>query len=147
MREPQGILRSGLSTISSLMFNLTDWLPWNRDGGTGPAGLVLARPLFSPDNYRRSGFEYVLKWMQMALYRPDCNSNDCKLPSTQVTTAYRPIAGRHSGVKDALYLRLLPSLAWFPASSHSDAAVTAWFISLRTFGESYVLLDDGTWNF
>ena len=34
-------------------------------------------------------------------------------------------------------------LAWFPASSRSDAAVTAWFTSLRTFGDSCAWLGVG----
>ena len=92
----------------------------------------------------------------MALYRPDCDSNDCELPSGQATPSilargvaceaaalpfsavYCPIAARSSGVNEALYFRFLPHLACFPASSHSNAAVTAWFTSLRTFGDSCV---------
>ena len=92
----------------------------------------------------------------MALYKPDCDSNDCELPSGQATPSilargvvcevaalqfsavYRPIAVRSSGVKEALYFRFLPRLAGFPASSRSNAAVTAWFTSLRTFADSCV---------
>ena len=92
----------------------------------------------------------------MALYKSDCNSNDCELPSGQATpsilargvaceaaalpfsAAYHPIAVRSSGMKEALYFRFLPRLACFPASSRSNAAVTAWLTSLRTFGDSCV---------
>ena len=91
----------------------------------------------------------------MAPYKQDCDSNDCELPSGQATpsilargvaceaaalpfsAAYRPIAARSSGVKEA-YFRFLPCLACFPASSRSNAAVTAWFTSLRTFADSCV---------
>ena len=64
----------------------------------------------------------------MALYKPDCDSNDCELSSGQATpsilargvaceaaalpfsAAYRPIAARSSRVKEALYFRFY--LAW-----------------------------------
>ena len=35
--------------------------------------------------YRRSGFDCVVKRLRMALYKPDCDSNDCELPSGQAT--------------------------------------------------------------
>ena len=70
----------------------------------------------------------------MMLYKPDYDCNDFELPSGQATPSilavYHPIAAQSSGVKDALYIRFLPCLAWFPASSCSNAAVTAWFTSL-----------------
>ena len=65
----------------------------------------------------------------MAPYRPDCDSNDCELPSGQATpsilargvaceaaalpfsAAYHPIAARSSGVKEALYFFAF-YLAW-----------------------------------
>ena len=34
--------------------------------------------------YRRSGFDCVVKRLRMALYKTDCDSNDCELPSGQV---------------------------------------------------------------
>ena len=33
--------------------------------------------------YRRSGLDYVVKQLRMALYKPDCDFNDCELPSGQ----------------------------------------------------------------
>ena len=33
--------------------------------------------------YRRSGFNCVVKRLRMALYKPDCDFNDCELPSVQ----------------------------------------------------------------
>ena len=33
--------------------------------------------------YRRSGFDCVVKRLRMALYKPDCDFNDCELPSGQ----------------------------------------------------------------
>ena len=35
--------------------------------------------------YNRSDFECVVKRLRMVLYKPDCNSNDCKLQSGQAT--------------------------------------------------------------
>ena len=52
--------------------------------------------------------------------------------------AYSQIAARSSGVKEALYFPFLPRLACLHASSRSNAALTAWFTSLRTFGDSCV---------
>ena len=82
----------------------------------------------------------------MALCKPHCDSNDCKLPSMVLNfltaavlpflAAYHPITVQSSGVKDTLYFRILPCLAWFSASSPSNAAVIAWFTSIRTFGDS-----------
>ena len=44
--------------------------------------------------YRRSGFDCVVKRLRMALYKPDCDSNDCELPSGQATpsilASFRP---------------------------------------------------------
>ena len=34
--------------------------------------------------YRRTGFDYVVKQLRMALYKPDCDFNDCELPSGQI---------------------------------------------------------------
>ena len=31
--------------------------------------------------YHRSGFDCVVKRLRMALYKPDCDFNDCELPS------------------------------------------------------------------
>ena len=53
------------------------------------------------------------------------------------------MAARSSGVKDVLYLRFVPCLAWVLTSSRSNAPVTAWFTSLRTFGDSYAWLGVG----
>ena len=39
--------------------------------------------------------------------------------------------------------RFLPRLAWFTGSSHSNAAVTVWLTSLRTFGDSWAWLSVG----
>ena len=36
-------------------------------------------------HYRRPGFDCVVKRLRMALYKPDCDSNDCELPSGQAT--------------------------------------------------------------
>ena len=33
--------------------------------------------------YRRPGFDCVVKLLQMALYKRDCDFNDCELPSGQ----------------------------------------------------------------
>ena len=33
--------------------------------------------------YRRSDFDCVVKRLRMALYKPDCDFNDCELPSGQ----------------------------------------------------------------
>ena len=33
--------------------------------------------------YRRLGFDCVVKRLRMALYKPDCDFNDCELPSGQ----------------------------------------------------------------
>ena len=35
--------------------------------------------------YCRSGFECVVKQLWMVLYKPDCDSNDCKLPNEKAT--------------------------------------------------------------
>ena len=53
---------------------------------------------------------------------------------------------RYSGLRDALYFRLLPRLAWFPTLSRFNAAVTACFTSLRTFGDRYARLGVGRLN-
>ena len=97
--------------------------------------------------YCRLRFECIVKRLWMVLYKSDCNSNDCELPSLVLNfltttvlpflAVYLPIVMRSSGVKDALYFCFLPHLAWFTASSRSDAAVTTWFTSLRTFGDSW----------
>ena len=33
--------------------------------------------------YRRLGFDCVVKRLRMSLYKPDCDFNDCELPSRQ----------------------------------------------------------------
>ena len=33
--------------------------------------------------YHRSGYDCVVKRLRMALYKPDCDFNDCELPSEQ----------------------------------------------------------------
>ena len=38
--------------------------------------------------YHRSGFKCAVKWLQMVLYKPYYDSNDCKLPSGQVTPSF-----------------------------------------------------------
>ena len=45
--------------------------------------------------YRRTDFEHVVKQFQMALYQPDCNSNDCELPSRQPTPSINSTFRRH----------------------------------------------------
>ena len=35
--------------------------------------------------YHKSGFECVVKQLWMVLYKEDCDSNDCELPSRQAT--------------------------------------------------------------
>ena len=35
--------------------------------------------------YRRLGFECVVKRLQMVLYKPDCDSNNCELPNEKAT--------------------------------------------------------------
>ena len=79
----------------------------------------------------------------MALYKPDCDSNDCELPSGQATPSSSSTILKHE--RHVLLVATL--LAWFPNSSHSNAAVTAWFTSLRTFGDSYTWLGVGRFNF
>ena len=93
----------------------------------------------------------------MVLCKPDCDSNDRKLRSVILkfltaaallfSAAYRPITARSSGVKAMLYFHFLSRLAWFHASSHSNAAITAWFSSLRPFGDSCTWLGIGRLSF
>ena len=94
--------------------------------------------------YHRTGFECVVKWLQMALYKADCNSNDCKLPSRQATPSSSSTILRY---ERCIVLSLFTLLAWFPNSSRSNAAVTARFTSLRTFGDSCVWLGVGRFTF
>ena len=79
----------------------------------------------------------------MALYKPDCDSNDCELPSGQATPSILARGVACEAARGVGYFRFLPRLAWFPASSRSNAAVTAWFTSLRTFGDSCAWLGVG----
>ena len=41
--------------------------------------------------YCRSGSECIVKQLQMLLYKPDCNSNDCELPNEKATPSILPI--------------------------------------------------------
>ena len=83
----------------------------------------------------------------MALYKPDCQCNDCELPSGLATPSCSSTILWH---ERRVVLSLFTSLSWFPNSSPSSAAVTAWYTSLRTFGDSCTWLGVGslllTWN-
>ena len=96
----------------------------------------------------------------MALYKPNCKSNDCKwrytsqianllIANCQVSKPHPPVAMRSIGMKDALYFWFLPCWLGSPIL-HTNAAVTAWFTSLRTFGNICTWLGVGrftlTWN-
>ena len=62
------------------------------------------------------------------------------------SVAYLPILARSSGVNDFVYFRFVPVL-WLLSSSHPNAAVTAWFTSLKMFVGSWVWLDVGRLDF
>ena len=48
--------------------------------------IILANTVFyNTILYCRSGFDCVVKRLRMALYKPDCDFNDCELPSGQYT--------------------------------------------------------------
>ena len=94
--------------------------------------------------YCRTGFECVVKWLWMALYKPDCDCNDCELLSGQATPSSSSAILRH---ERHVVLLLFTLLAWFPNFSCSNAAVTVWFTSLRTFGDSCAWLVVGRFTF
>jgi len=62
------------------------------------------------------------------------------------SAVYLPILAQSSGVNDFVYFRFVPALG-LRSSSRPNAAVTAWFTSLRMFGGSWVWLDVGRLDF
>ena len=80
----------------------------------------------------------------MALYKLDCDSNAYELPSRQLTPSSSSTILRH---ERCVVLLLFSFLAWFPNSSCSNAAVTAWFTTLTTFGDNCAWLGVGRFTF
>ena len=78
------------------------------------------------------------------MYKADCDSNDCELTSGQATPFSSSTILMH---ERRVVLSLFTLLAWFPNSSHSNAIVTPWFTSLRTFGASCTWLGGGRFTF
>ena len=84
------------------------------------------------------GFECLVKHLQMAPYKPGC-----ELPNGQATPFSSSVILSH--IRHVILL--FTSLAWFPISSHSNTAVTLWFTSPRTFGDSCAWRGIGSFTF
>ena len=86
----QHVARPTNSKISSLWEKVSwseveSWDSWKYCATKIWSYMVIGWLYKSFVEYHNSGFESVVKQLQVVLYKPDCNTIDCKLPSGQAT--------------------------------------------------------------